>query len=251
MRQPAVAGAFYPSNEESLKSQVDSFLRGEKQDVPGRIKALIVPHAGYPYSGSVAGEAYRLLEEDYERVVIIGPPHKVMVEGLVSDTSEEWSTPLGGVEVEENDFEKSERAHRREHSIEVQVPFLQRKLSGFKIIPLLAGRDSAEKMSKEVESCLDEETLVVVSTDLSHFKTYEEAKKTDKRTIETVKKRNRELLEKEGDACGEKPMAVLLEVAERLNWKSKFLKYMNSGDTGGEKSRVVGYCSFAFYKEEV
>jgi hypothetical protein len=243
VRKPAVAGAFYPADENELNKMLREFFDNAPVSDKRVPRAIIVPHAGYVYSGQVAALAYKLVK-DYEKVVLLGPSHTVYLEDVVSDTHQFWETPLGLVSIVKNDFEKNEGAHANEHCLEVQVPFLQFVLKKFEILPLVVGEVDVKSVSEKVQKVLDDKTLLVVSSDLSHYHSYDMAEILDNETIENIKNLN----ENESiDACGEFPIRILIDIAKKKNWKPKVLGYKNSGDVTGEKFRVVGYTSIAFY----
>ncbi|MCK4655394.1 MAG: AmmeMemoRadiSam system protein B [candidate division Zixibacteria bacterium] len=272
-RAPAVAGAFYPGSEIALKAMVDSLLAlapaGDKRIRPA---ALVSPHAGYIYSGATAAYGYRLLEElDYSTVVIVGPSHRVGFEGCAVYNQGRWQTPLGYVEINtelaaelcgKNDaiFAGLEQ-HMKEHSIEVQVPFLQRILSDFEIVPIEMGF-SSEKTIFALADVLAEalsgrdDVLLVASTDLSHYFPREQAKEFDSYTISFIENmQGRELAAKiqtdEAKACGGGPTAAVMIACEKMGLdKVRILKYDDSGTTSGDLSRVVGYVSAVIYRED-
>ena len=243
IRKPAVAGTFYPGDEKELKELLKKFFDNVSISNDRIPKAIIVPHAGYIYSGQVAAFAYKLIR-DYEKVILLGPSHTVYLDDVVSDTHRFWETPLGKVEVIKNNFEKNEEAHANEHCLEVQVPFLQFVLKKFEILPLVVGEEDVKTVSEKVQKILDDNTLLVISSDLSHYHSYEMAEVLDDETIESIKN-----LDENGNvyACGELPIRILIDIARKKKWKPEVLIYRNSGDVTGEKSRVVGYTSIAFY----
>lgn len=248
IRKPAVAGAFYPDSKEELSEMIQEFLlKAPKQTVPGELKAIIVPHAGYEYSGQVAACAYSLLKEAApKKIVIIGPSHYEYFFGIVGDTNEFWETPLGKVKVTSSGLQKFEAAHAHEHSIEVQLPFLQSVLSDFEIMPIAIGDDDSDEIAQQLEHFLKDHFLIV-SSDLSHFHSYHEASKLDKITCGAIETLDDKKLKDEGEACGMKAVTVMLRIAKDLGWKCKLLCYKNSGDVTGDKNKVVGYASMAFY----
>lgn len=257
-RKPAVAGMFYPDDEEELKGQVERFLEKAK---PKKItpKGLIVPHAGYVYSGPVAAFGYKLLQrldqkKEY-KIVIIGPSHRVPFIGAALSEARGWMTPLGTVPVDVESQKKllSENihflseAHELEHSIEVQLPFLQMVLKKFKIIPISTGMINPEVLAKEILPIIDENTILIASSDLSHFHNYETAKKIDSRANEAIPAMDFEKA-KQVEACGITAILTLMFVAKARKWKCALLDYRNSGDTAGTKEQVVGYGCYAFYE---
>lgn len=263
VRQPAVAGAFYPGDPEVLLQEVDAHLSRARASVPpdARVpKAVIAPHAGYVYSGSTAALAYARLEPAagrIERVVVLGPCHRVPVRGLALSGAPTWRTPLGDVGTEEHlpgldrhhHVVVDPQVHRWEHSLEVQLPFLQRVLGGFTLVPLAVGDVAAEDVADVLESVWGgSETVVVVSSDLSHYLSYDHARDVDAETI-------RMILELDGPvpperACGGRPVSGLLEQARRRGMTTELLGACNSGDTAGDHHRVVGYASVAFHEAD-
>lgn len=261
-RQPAVAGMFYPSSPVELSAEVRALLSGARQAASTRIpKALIVPHAGYVYSGPVAAEAYaRLapLANKVRRVVLLGPVHRVPVRGLALPGTTEFMTPLGGIPLDTEAMRAvsdlpqvtvSDDAHALEHSLEVHLPFLQTVLGKFSLLPFAVGNATATEVAEVLERLWGgEETLVVISSDLSHFLPYDVAKQIDGDTV------NRILALRPGlnheQACGATPVNGLLAYAAKHGLEAELLDVRNSGDTAGDKSRVVGYASVAFYEPE-
>jgi AmmeMemoRadiSam system protein B/AmmeMemoRadiSam system protein A len=260
MRPPAVAGAFYPGTPEALRAEVARLLAGVPE-VPGpRPKALIVPHAGYVYSGPVAASAYARLRAPgppVERVVLLGPAHFLAVEGLAVPDDEVFLTPLGAVPIDGAEVARvlalpqvirSAAAHRREHSLEVQLPFLQLLLPSFSLVPLAVGRATAEEVAGTLRLLWGgPETLVLVSTDLSHFLPYDEARALDHRTADQVLALDAEGLGRQ-QACGRVPLQGLLLEARRRRLTVELLDLRSSGDTAGGPDRVVGYGAFALFE---
>ena len=223
-------------------------------------KALIAPHAGYVYSGPIAASAYALLaplRDLVRRVVLLGPTHRVAVRGLALPASTQFATPLGTVDLDVAAYEKlrglrqvgvSEEAHALEHSLEVHLPFLQTVLADFKLVPLAVGHASAEEVAEVIEALWGgPETLIVVSSDLSHYLPYKDAQSIDRETAQAVLQLDTAIDHEH--ACGATPVAGLSLAARRHNLKPELLDLRNSGDTAGDKSRVVGYASFAFYEQ--
>jgi len=257
-RQPAVAGIFYPGNPESLQSSVLDYLQSENSSshLP---KAMIVPHAGFVYSGPVAGSAYaslKQLRDVITRVVLLGPSHRVPLLGLAISTADRFMTPLGAIDIDRQSIEKISslpqvhtlnEAHVMEHSLEVQLPFLQLTLDQFELVPLVVGDASVEDVSEVLELLWgDEETLVVISSDLSHYHDYQTAQKLDARTTRAIEALSYNDIHYE-DACGRNPVNGLLEVARRKNLQVETIDLRNSGDTAGSKDQVVGYGAYLFY----
>ena len=269
VREPAVSGQFYPASPGRLREMLARFLDPlpSRKD-PGRLIALICPHAGYIYSGEVAARSYKLLDGSrIDTVILIGPSHRFPLRGASVWPSGIYKTPLGDVEINRQmatqitesseDITFEPQAHLQEHSLEVQIPFLQMVLKTFRIVPVLVGRlspQTLESMSRKLASLLeDSRTILVASTDLSHYHPYEEAVAMDKRTLEAIRAGHGEqlmTLVKNGDAelCGLMPVLLLLRTMQSFNQTVRIdlLKYANSGDTSGMKDRVVGYAALSF-----
>ena len=258
VKLPSVAGAFYPADKEELIQMLKSFEEKVKEEIDyfigthdiEEIKALISPHAGYIYSGIVAMYGYKLLKKlkiDLEKALIVGPSHYAYFLDYIQPSFDYWLTPLGEVEVEHVSFlPKADEPFIPEHSVEVQIPFLQYFYKHFKITPLLAGEVQDLELLEKVWKSKNPDVLIV-SSDLSHYHPYEEAVKIDRKTIELILKKDVKGFIKYGDACGREAIKSLLLMAKKYNWKVDLLKYLNSGDTAGDKSAVVGYASIVFY----
>jgi AmmeMemoRadiSam system protein B/AmmeMemoRadiSam system protein A len=258
-RPAAVAGSFYPAAAGALREQVRAYLRAATPRTAAAPKALIAPHAGYLYSGPIAASAYALLQgarDRIERVVLLGPAHRVPVRGLALPGVEAFESPLGPVALDAEgartlaalpQVEVSARAHAYEHSLEVQLPFLQQTLGRFALLPLVVGDASTEEVVEALQSVWGgAETLIVVSSDLSHYLPYAEARRTDARTAQAIV-----ALEPTLDhlqACGATPVNGLLTVARRRGLRIEQLDLRNSGDTAGDRARVVGYGAWAIYE---
>jgi MEMO1 family protein len=249
IRKPAVAGAFYPAGKEKLSEMIQGFLsKVPKQSVPGELKAIIVPHAGYEYSGQVAACGYSLLKGAApKKILILGPSHYAYFFGAVGDTNEAWETPLGRVKVTSSGLQKFEQAHLQEHSIEVQVPFLQTVLKDFEIMPVAVGDDESDEIADQIKPFLKDHFLIV-SSDLSHYHSYADASKLDKITCDAIASIDSKKLKADGEACGMRAIKAVLKLSKEFGWKCKLLCYQNSGDVTGDKTKVVGYASMAFYK---
>jgi AmmeMemoRadiSam system protein B len=259
VRPPAVAGLFYPGEKDSLSGEITGLLRGATARAAAVPKALIAPHAGYIYSGPVAASAYALLapaRDTITRVVLLGPTHRVAVRGLALPSVAHFATPLGAIELDQAALDKLEAmpqvvvnddAHALEHSLEVHVPFLQKMLSRFKLVPLAVGYAEPH----DVAAVLDEvwggaETLIVVSSDLSHYLAYRQAQAIDRATSQAIVELRTDI--DHDQACGASAVCGLALAARRRQLKSELLDLRNSGDTAGDKNRVVGYGAFAFYE---
>jgi len=269
LRPAAVAGMFYPGGGRELADTVDralaTALASSSTHAPadaGRVpKAVIVPHAGYVYSGAVAARAYARLASargSVSRVVILGPCHRVPVRGLALPAATAFETPLGTLRVDQASVHAiagmpgvsvSEAAHADEHALEVQLPFLQRALGDVTIVPLVVGAASTAQVADVLERLWGgPETLIVISSDLSHYHRYEDAQAIDAATVQAILGLDPALDHEQ--ACGATPIMGLLEVARRRNLVPELLDLRNSGDTAGDKRRVVGYASFAFRESD-
>ena len=260
VRSPAVAGLFYPADPDTLSRTVSGLLGSAAARAAKAPKAIIAPHAGYVYSGPIAASAYALLapvRDTIKRVILLGPTHRVAVRGLAVPSVSRFATPLGFVDLDTAALDAlralpqvvvSDAAHALEHSLEVHLPFLQTVLREFKLVPLAVGRADA----REVAAVLDAvwggpETLIVVSSDLSHYLTYREAQDVDRATCEAIVALKTDVDHEQ--ACGATPVCGLALSAQRRNLQAELLDLRNSGDTAGDKNRVVGYAAFAFYEK--
>ncbi|MCX6088173.1 MAG: AmmeMemoRadiSam system protein B [Caldiserica bacterium CG02_land_8_20_14_3_00_36_38] len=260
IRKAAVEGSFYPADREELKNMIRQFLENAKVfDIPN-LKAIVSPHAGYIYSGPVAGfsfkQLYNLDHEKFWKIFIIAPSHFSYFSGVSVGIFDTYQTPMGLVNVSkiasklltEDNFHFVLDAHVEEHSVEVQLPFLQYALPHFEIIPIITGEISPSYLGDVLKKYLDENSLILVSSDLSHYYPYENARKIDENCNKAVEGLDLKRLQK-CEACGKIGLEMLIYIAKQENWKSKVLCYMTSGDTAGPKDQVVGYGSYAFYKE--
>lgn len=262
VRQPAVAGAFYPGEAGPLASTVASLLAAARAEAPGTTvptppKVLIVPHAGYVYSGLMAARAYAQLDglrERVRRVLLLGPTHRVPVRGLALPGSAAFATPLGEVEIDAEAVATlrplrqvvvSPAAHALEHSLEVQLPFLQSVLDDFRLLPLAVGDAEPYEVAEVLDALWGgPETLIVISSDLSHFLPYGAARQIDGQTVEHILALEPTLTHEQ--ACGGTPINGLLLAARRRHLQPRLLGVCNSGDTAGDRQRVVGYAAFIF-----
>ncbi len=259
----AVAGMFYPAEQEILQQDVLRLLDAAKPpSLSSRPKVLIAPHAGYIYSGAIAANAYALLKpyaHEITRVVILGPAHRLPVNGLALSGADFFETPLGNVAIDLDaagqiaqlpQVTLSVEAHAKEHSLEVHLPFLQTLLADFKCLPLAVGRASPEQIAEVLEHLWGgPETLIVISSDLSHFLNYEQAREIDTRTVNAIL--NLQYPISHQQACGGTPINGLMLLARKLGLRPHLLDVRNSGDTAGNKDRVVGYASFAFTEDGI
>lgn len=254
-REPAVAGRFYPAGPSELRAMLAGMLNQTRSPPPAP-KAMIVPHAGYIYSGEIAATAYarlRHIRGEITRVVLLGPTHHVAIKGMATVRADTFTTPLGVVAVDQaaiaalGDLPQvvfSDRAHEREHSLEVQIPFLQVCLDSFTLVPFAVGECSPPEVAEVLERLWgNSETLVVVSSDLSHYLSYAAAMQRDQATSDNIVALRHESLTHE-DACGCSPISGLLYLARQKNYVMEMTDLRNSGDTAGTKDRVVGYGSY-------
>jgi MEMO1 family protein len=256
IRPAAVAGAFYPAEPDLLAELVDRLVRAGRSEGPPP-KAVITPHAGYAYSSPVAASAYARVSarrDRVERVVVMGPAHNVRLSGLAVSGADAFATPLGAVAVDEALRRRaldlpgvlvSDSAHADEHALEVQLPFLQRVLGAIRIVPLLVGDADTDEVAAVLEALWGgPETLVVISSDLSHYHDQATATGRDRRTAAAIVARMAERVG-DDDACGARPIRGLLAVARRRGLDVRLLDLRTSADTAGEPDRVVGYGAFA------
>ena len=263
VRRSSVAGSFYSAEPERLRHDVDGFVAraSHPRSLSGQLRTLVAPHAGYAYSGTIAGAAYALLADvspPPRRVAVLGPSHYVDLEEMALPEAGTFETPLGNVQVDALVAELSRRfpqvvvsaaAHTREHAIEVQLPFLQQVLpAGFTILPLTVGHTSPAEVADVIEFVWNQpDTLVVVSTDLSHYLPQARAREVDGATARHIVAGAFEHIRSE-DACGCRPLAGLLLAAQRRGFTTELLDRGTSGDTAGDHERVVGYGAFAVYQ---
>ena len=234
---------WYPQNKEELDKEISEFLNQRTEKIPKKINGLILPHAGYLFSGKIMGKAIRLIKNKrIKRAIILGPSHNVYLNGVVTSSKKQWKTPLGEINISESDFEKGEIEH--EHSIDNQIPFLQ-KLKIKEILPLMVGEINNMEAMKIAEKISNIEGIYIFSTDLSHFFLYETAVEKDRRSIEIIEKLDVENFDKI-DACGIYPLRILMYLCRIKNFKPHLIEYKNSGDITGEQANVVGYSSFWF-----
>ncbi len=259
IRRPVVAGMFYPDDANELQSLVSNFLDQAKPAPGPAPKAIIAPHAGYVYSGPVAASAYsalRPVHDQIKRVVLLGPSHRVVFEGLAAPSVELFATPLGNISIDRSAIEEIlslpqvqllDNAHAQEHSLEVHLPFLQEVLDDFTLVPLVVGNASGAQVGEVLEQLWGgPETLIVVSSDLSHYHPYSLAQRLDESTSRAIEELRLEDIGYE-DACGRNPVAGLIYVARERGLNIDTIDLRNSGDTAGPRDQVVGYGAYVLH----
>jgi len=257
VREPAVAGMFYPDDPVLLRRMIRDFL-GEAHTAEPAPKALIAPHAGYVYSGPIAASAYARLANArgrIHRVILLGPAHRVAFRGLAVSSAEEFLTPLGPVAIDREAIARItglpqvrllDQAHALEHSLEVHLPFLQEVLDEFTLVPLVVGEASAEDVDEVLELLWGgPETAIVISSDLSHYHDYDTARAMDARTSKAIEALREQDLEYDM-ACGRNPVSGLLAAARKHGLHAHTIDLRNSGDTAGPRDQVVGYGAYVF-----
>jgi MEMO1 family protein len=268
VRIPTVAGLFYEDSPDILRKNIDGYL--EHARVPklkNSVRAIVSPHAGYIYSGFTAAHAYKMIKGiNYDCVIVVGPSHREYFDGVSIYPGDAYETPLGTIPVnkeireelleEKNGIVASDAGHRSEHSIEVQLPFLQTVLGDFSFVPVIMGDQRRQLCNELAEAIVRVSTnrniLLVASSDLSHYHPYDEAVMLDNRVISELEKYDSETFiskieERSFEACGGGPIAVVMNAAQKLGAnKADILYYCNSGDITGDKSGVVGYLAAAF-----
>jgi len=263
IRPAAVAGMFYPADAQQLKSDINQYLSQKRASTLSAPRAIIVPHAGYIYSGPVAASAYLLVKAEKQKinqVILLGPSHQLAFSGIATPHADYFKTPLGKIKINQALCQKAQTlhfvqanrlAHQQEHSLEVQLPFLQTVLDNFELTPLVVGDCEAENVAQLLELLWEnngknDNTLVVISTDLSHYHNYETAIKLDQQTSQSILQLQPENIHAQ-NACGKAPLNGLLTLAKAKQLKIDCLDLRNSADTAGNKDRVVGYGAYAVY----
>lgn len=259
VRTPAVAGLFYPADAAELQAQVEHFLDGVASSTESPPKAIIAPHAGYIYSGPVAASAYarlRAARDRIRRVVLLGPSHRLGFRGIAVSSMDTFATPLGPIPVDQQAIGQIrhlpevgylEQAHAREHSLEVHLPFLQAVLDTFKLVPVVVGDAHPFEVGAVLEALWGgPETLIVISSDLSHYHDYQTARRMDGETSQAIETLRFEDIDYE-QACGRNPVNGLLWVARRKGLHCDTIDLRNSGDTAGPRDQVVGYGAYVFH----
>lgn len=258
IRQPAVAGMFYPADAAQLRPMLDNYLQQASDQLSGDEpvpRAIIAPHAGYLYSGPVAASAYvriRSAHARFKRVLLLGPSHRVALRGLATSSASHFLTPLGQIALDRAAIERLEtlpqvtrqdQAHAMEHSLEVQLPFLQSVLDDFVLIPLVVGDADPHEVDEVIEQFWDDQTLIVISSDLSHYHDYATAQQLDSATSRAIEALNPTAIGY-GDACGRNPVNGLLQFAREHGLHATTVDLRNSGDTAGPRDQVVGYGAY-------
>ncbi len=257
-RPPAVAGQFYPDDPDKLSDLLKQMINRAKAVMPQHIKALIAPHAGLIYSGPIAATAYKSImnqADDINRVVLLGPSHRVGFQGIATISASRYEMPMGSIEIDQAAFkliemlpqvQQIDKAHEQEHSLEVQLPFLQMILGSFTLIPLVIGDCSADEVAEVLEILWgDQHTLIVISSDLSHYQSYQNAQRQDQQTSAAILNLSPQKIGYD-DACGRNPVNGLLVAARNHHLKPSMIDLRNSGDTAGSHDRVVGYGAYIF-----
>jgi hypothetical protein len=259
VRPPAVAGQFYPRDPDTLRRKIEGYV--DAAELPadlGPAQAVVAPHAGYPYSGPTAGYAFKALAQLPSKnwtVFLMGPAHRVPFNGVALGRYTAFRTPLGDAPVavdlldrlaaSSSLYSNIPQAHAPEHCLEVEVPFLQTVLPTFQLVPMLFGNVDAEAVAEDLVEYVDEDTLLVISSDLSHYHPHDQAERLDRSLLEG-------LLEGEkarvlgGEACGRMPLVSMMHIARRKGWTPHLLDYRSSGDTAGDRRQVVGYAAVAY-----
>lgn len=256
-RHPAVAGTFYPAGAAKLRQMVSAMLNNVKGETTP-IKALIAPHAGYIYSGPVAASVYARLAaqtESIARVVLLGPSHRVGFMGIAAPSVSSFETPLGCIEIDQEAIaslldltwvQRSDYPHAQEHSLEVQLPFLQTVLEHFRLVPMVVGNASPKQVATVIDRLWGgPETLIVISSDLSHYLDYDSARSIDGRTTQAIEELRDEDIDFD-QACGCLPVQGLLRIAKKRGLHCRTVDLRNSGDTAGPRDHVVGYGAYVF-----
>jgi len=257
IRSPVVAGQFYPGDKARLSGMIKQFFQEAKAaPISGRIHGIVSPHAGYIYSGIVAAAGFKQIDPKIKTVFVLAPSHAVSAKKASIPDVDFYQTPLGDIPLspiaatlrKQNLFSPIPLMHQREHSLEVQLPFLQEVLKDFELIPIIVGQTNPKPIAEALLAYIGDDTLIVASSDLSHYYPYEKAKALDKICTEAMSSLNLDQMA-ECEACGKIPVMVLMEIARQKGWKGKLIDYRNSGDTAGSKDQVVGYTSIAFISD--
>lgn len=257
MKKADVSGSFYPASPQILTKTVSEFIENAKEfvEIP---KAIIAPHAGYIYSGPVAGTAYRSLKkisDKIKNVILLSPSHRIAFEGVAFHSDDKFETPLGVLDVNMELIEKLKTnplvknldiAFSGEHALEVHLPFIQTVFDNIQIVPLIVGQSPPEELANMLEKIWSDQNIIIVSSDLSHFLPYSQAYQVDQQTQMAIEKLDYSKISTDG-MCGYYPVSGLLALARNKNLIVKTIDLRNSGDTAGDKDSVVGYGAFLFY----
>jgi len=262
IRPPAVAGMFYPAPLKRLQQDIDAYLNAATPPALHNVRAVIVPHAGYTYSGGVAAFAYKLLSQQTatpQRIYLLGPAHQVAFSGVAMTHYEAFKTPLGAHPLDVTQitklaqsspiFNTASRPHSAEHCLEVQIPFLQILYPAVPVIPMLFGQVEPHTVGKLLHKVLTADDLIIVSSDLSHFHDNQTAHTLDRQFLEGVLAGDESGVA-HGQACGQAPILALMHIAQKCGWQPHLLDYRTSGDVAGDKWRVVGYAAIAYITPE-
>ncbi|MCD6217660.1 AmmeMemoRadiSam system protein B [bacterium] len=255
-----VAGAFYPTDPAHLKRTIDTYLRESRiVEIGGKLRALMVPHAGYVFSGTIAATGYRLIrnldQQKTWRIILLGLSHFKPFSGISIGAYGHYATPLGPVSVSplaktllESYGSFIPDAHLNEHSIDVQLPFLKVALKHFEIVPILTSNSKPDEIADILEPHMDDSTLLIVSSDLSHMLPFDRAEEIDNKTMKWIIDGDEANVKKHGQACGLIGILAMITLSKRLNWNREIIGYATSANTHGERNQVVGYGSIACYK---
>ena len=263
VRQAVWAGRFYDADPAALKQDIDQLTRKAQKTrirIPENkfLRAIVMPHAGYIYSGWTAAHAARVMPADqFSKVILLGPDHRIGFKNAALSDVAAYNTPLGKISLhpdvaelrrQPDLFQRLPVSRDKEHSLEVVLPFLQCYLADFQLVPVIIGPGDVQRISDALNSIIARNTLLVVSSDLSHFLPYAQAVVRDRETIdEIISLKPDKLVNTDNRACGKMPLLILTEIARRRHWQPLLLHYSNSGDTAGDRSRVVGYAAIAFF----
>ena len=264
VRTPVFAGRFYPADQSELRHTIARLTTAAEKTPPASVpasnlKALILPHAGYIYSGFTAAHCNRVLKDRrFSKVIVMSPDHRVGIRSAAISAVEAYETPLGHIALHPDAaklregstlFDFSPASDRTEHSLEVVLPFLQTSLGSFQMVPVVIGGGNPRDLAVALEGISDADTLLVASSDLSHYLPYHQAVAWDRSTLELIMQLKPDrLMARQNSACGRAPVAVILHLARKHAWRPVLLNYTNSGDTAGDRTRVVGYAAVAFYE---
>lgn len=258
--KPVVAGTFYPADKEQLKDMINKFLNQVKRDKNEILfpKALIVPHAGYIYSGPIAASGFSLLKgKSYKKIFLIGPSHHIYLKKASIPQADYYETPLGLMKLSkiskellnEQYFEYNPQAYTEEHCIEVEIPFMQVVMNETEIIPIIVGQSYINEIADSIIKKIDKDTFIIVSSDLSHYHSYKDAVKLDNQCVDSIINNNLNNIINQ-EACGLYPIMILMKISDHFDWIAKVLDLRNSGDTAGSRDQVVGYSAIVFYEKE-